>query len=273
MTIKIKTASEIEKMKVAGKLAAQVLEYISPHVQVGISTGELNRMIHHYMTDVQETIPATLNYGGYPFASCISLNKVICHGTPDDEEILKNGDILNIDVTVIKNGWYGDNSMMFEVGSVKPFAHRLCEVARECMWLGIEQVKPDNTLYDVALAIETYAKANNFSVVKEYCGHGIGDAFHEPPQVLHYATEELKEIILKSGMTFTIEPMINQGKSDTKVLKKDYIKHPKNQHPPVYTKDNKLSAQWEHTVVVTETGYEVLTLRTDEKPFLPNSHG
>ncbi len=273
MTIKIKTAAEIEKMRIAGKLAADVLEFIAPHVKAGISTAELDRLMHEYMIHEQGTTPATLNYGGYPFASCISLNKVICHGTPDPQEILKNGDILNIDVTVIKDGWFGDNSMMFEVGQVKPFARRLCDVARECLWLGIEQVKPNNTLYDVADAIESHAKSHNFSVVKEYCGHGIGDAFHEPPQVLHYAAIELKEIVLKPGMTFTIEPMINQGKPDTKVLKKDHLKHPKNQHPPIYTKDNKLSAQWEHTLVVTDTGYEVLTLRTDEKPFLPNNHG
>ena len=260
MSIKIKTPEELQKMRIAGKLAAEVLEMIAPHVVPGISTGELNRIMHSYMTEVQETIPATLNYHGFPASSCISINQVVCHGIPDDNKKLKKGDIVNIDVTVIKNSYHGDTSRMFTVGDVKPFASRLCKVAHECMWLGIEQVKPDATLYDVAFAIQQHAEKNNFSVVREYCGHGIGSDFHEEPQVLHYAAPELKEIVLKRGMVFTIEPMINQGKAPVKLLGDNWT---------VVTKDRKLSAQWEHTLAVTETGYEIFTLRTNEKPVLP----
>lgn len=260
MAIKIKTPDEIEKMRVAGQLAAEVLHLIEPHVQPGISTGELNDIMHKHMTEVQGTIPATLNYHGFPASSCISINQVVCHGIPDHKKKLKKGDIVNIDVTVIKDGYHGDTSRMFEVGDVKPFAHRLCEVAHQCMWLGIEQVKPDATLFDVAKAIETHAQMNNFTVVQEYCGHGIGSDFHEEPQVLHYATPELKEIILKEGMTFTIEPMINLGKRDIKLLGDNWT---------VVTKDRKLSAQWEHTLVVTKDGYEIFTLRPGETPNLP----
>ncbi|GKT12367.1 MAG: methionyl aminopeptidase [Thiomicrorhabdus sp.] len=260
MTIKIKTPEEIQKMRVAGKLAADVLDMITPHVVAGVSTGQLNQIMHDYMVDEQKTIPATLNYHGFPASSCISINQVVCHGIPDDAKKLKNGDIVNIDVTVIKEGYHGDTSRMFEIGDVKPFAHRLSQVAHECLWLGIEQVKADATLYDVALAIQTHAENNNFTVVKEYCGHGIGAEFHEPPQVLHYASEELKQIVLKPGMIFTIEPMINLGKSAVKLLADNWT---------VVTKDRKLSAQWEHTLAVTEEGYEIFTLRADEKPVLP----
>lgn len=260
MTIKIKTAEEIQKMRVAGQLAAEVLDMIVPHVQAGVTTGELNQIMHDHMVNEQQTIPATLNYHGFPASSCISINQVVCHGIPDDKKKLKNGDIVNIDVTVIKDGYHGDTSRMFEVGKTKPFAHRLCKVAHECMWLGIEQVKPDATLYDIALAIQTHAEKNNFSVVREYCGHGIGAEFHEPPQVLHYAAEELKQIVLKPGMVFTIEPMINLGKPDVKLLGDNWT---------VVTKDRKLSAQWEHTLAVTEDGYEIFTLRKDEQPVLP----
>lgn len=260
MTIKIKTADEIQKMRVAGKLAANVLEMIAPHVIPGASTGELNRIMHNYMTEEQGTIPATLNYHGFPASSCISINQVVCHGIPDDKKTLKKGDIVNIDVTVIKEGYHGDTSMMFEVGEVKPFASRLSQVAHECLWLGIQQVKPNATLYDVAYAIQQHAEANNYSVVREYCGHGIGSEFHEEPQVLHYAAPELKDIVLKEGMVFTIEPMINQGKAPVKLLADNWT---------VVTKDRKLSAQWEHTLVVTKTGYEIFTLRTNEQPVLP----
>jgi len=262
MTIKIKTPEELEKMRVAGKLAADVLVMIEPHVQAGVTTGELNQIMHRYMTEIQGTIPATLNYRGFPAASCISINHVVCHGIPDDRKKLKKGDIVNIDVTVIKDGYHGDTSRMFEVGQVKPFAHRLCRVAHECLWLGIEQVKPNNTLYDVALAIETHAKKHHLSVVKEYCGHGIGANFHEDPQVLHYADPELKKIVLEPGMVFTVEPMINLGKPDIKLL---------NDQWTVVTKDRKLSAQWEHTLAVTETGHEIFTLRPNETPVLPTS--
>jgi methionyl aminopeptidase len=260
MAIKIKTAEEIEKMRIAGELAANVLDMIAPHVQAGVSTGELNRIMHDYMVNVQGTVPATLNYHGFPASSCISINHVVCHGIPDDSKKLKKGDIVNIDVTVIKDGYHGDTSMMFEVGEVKPFAHRLCDVARECLWLGIEQVKPEATLFDVANAIQKHAEANGFSVVREYCGHGIGADFHEEPQVLHYAAPELKNIVLKPGMVFTVEPMINLGKADVKLLGDNWT---------VITKDRKLSAQWEHTLAVTETGYEIFTLRQGEMPFLP----
>lgn len=260
MNIKIKTSDEIEKLRVAGKLAADVLEMIAPHVIPGASTGELNSIMHKYMTEVQGTIPATLNYHGFPASSCISINQVVCHGIPDDKKTLKKGDIVNIDVTVIKEGYHGDTSRMFEVGEVKPFASRLSKVAHECLWLGIEQVKPNATLYDVAYAIQKHAEKNNYSVVREYCGHGIGSEFHEDPQVLHYAAPELKDIVLKPGMVFTIEPMINQGKAPVKVLGDNWT---------VVTRDRKLSAQWEHTLTVTETGYEIFTLRTDEQPVLP----
>lgn len=260
MSIKIKTPEEIQKMRIAGKLAAEVLEMIEPHVIPGVSTGELNEIMHKYMTETQQTVPATLNYHGFPASSCISINQVVCHGIPDDKKKLKKGDIVNIDVTVIKDGYHGDTSRMFEVGDVKPFASRLCKVAHECMWLGIEQVKPNATLFDVAEAIQKHAEDNNYSVVREYCGHGIGADFHEEPQVLHYATPELKDIVLKPGMVFTIEPMINQGKAPVKLLGDNWT---------VVTKDRKLSAQWEHTLTVTETGYEIFTLRSDEQPVLP----
>lgn len=261
MSIKIKTAEELEKMRIAGKLAAQVLEMIEPFVVPGVTTGELNERMHNYMVTEQDTIPATLNYHGFPASSCISINQVVCHGIPGPKK-LKKGDIVNIDVTVIKNGYHGDTSRMFEVGEVKPYASRLCLVAHECMWLGIEQVKPGASLYDVALAIQTHAEKQNYSVVKEYCGHGIGAEFHEEPQVLHYATEELKKIVFEPGMVFTIEPMINMGKADIKLLPDNWT---------VVTRDRKLSAQWEHTLAVTENGYEIFTLRQNEQPVLPLS--
>ncbi|MDG6773005.1 type I methionyl aminopeptidase [Thiomicrorhabdus sp. ZW0627] len=260
MTIKIKTADELQKLRVAGRLAAEVLEMIEPHIVPGVSTGELNEIMHDYMVNQQGTVPATLNYHGFPASSCISINHVVCHGIPDHNKKLKKGDIVNVDVTVIKDGYHGDTSRMFEVGEVKPFAHRLCQVAHECMWLGIEQVKPNATLYDVAYAIQQHAEINNFSVVREYCGHGIGADFHEEPQVLHYAAPDLKNIVLKPGMVFTIEPMINLGKADVKLLGDNWT---------VVTKDRKLSAQWEHTLAVTEDGYEIFTMRKDEVPVLP----
>jgi methionyl aminopeptidase len=268
MAIKIKTEQELEKLRVAGKLAADVLVMIEPYVKPGVSTGELNDIMAKYMTDVQGTVSATLGYHGFPSESCISVNDVVCHGIPDHDKKLKNGDIVNIDVTVIKDGYYGDNSMMYEVGEVKPFAHRLCRVAHECMWLGIEAVKPGATLYDVAEAIETHAHNNHFSVVKEYCGHGIGSEFHEEPQVVHYTQPELKDIVLQPGMVFTIEPMINQGKANVKTLGPNK-KHPGNTIFPVKTADRKLSAQWEHMLAVTDDGYEIMTLRPGEEPVLP----
>lgn len=256
MTIIIKSASQLEKMRVAGKLASEVLDMLTPWVQAGITTDELNQKAHDYMTQVQGTIPATLNYRGFPKSICTSINQVVCHGIPADKK-LKKGDIVNIDVTVIKEGYHGDTSRMFEVGAVKPFAARLSRVAYECLWKGIAQVKPQASLYDVAQAIEQHAHSQHCSVVHEYCGHGIGQDFHEEPQVLHYTADELKEIVLKPGMTFTIEPMINLGKSEVKLLADNWT---------VVTKDRSLSAQWEHTLAVTKTGYEVFTLRPGETP-------
>ncbi len=259
MAIKIKTPQEIEKLRVAGRLAADVLEMIGDYVEAGVTTEFLNQKMHDFMINEQETIPATLNYHGFPASSCISINHVVCHGIPSNKK-LKKGDIVNIDVTVIKDGYHGDSSLMFEIGTVKPFASRLNKISRECLWLGIEQVKPNNTFYDIALAVETHAHKNNMSVVKEYCGHGIGAEFHEEPQVLHYAAPELKELVLKEGMVFTIEPMINLGKAEIRLLGDNWT---------VVTKDKKLSSQWEHTILVTADGYEALTLRTGEQPFLP----
>lgn len=258
MSIILKTPQEIEKMRVAGRLAADVLEMLAPFVKPGVTTEELNQKAHDYMTQVQGTIPATLNYHGFPKSICTSINQVVCHGIPGDKK-LKKGDIINIDVTVIKDGFHGDTSMMFEVGEVAPFASRLCRVAHECLWKGIQQVKPKATLYDIAFAIEKHAHANDCSVVKEYCGHGIGEDFHEEPQVLHYSSQEQKRIVLKPGMTFTIEPMINLGRPEVKLLGDGWT---------VVTKDRTLSAQWEHTLLVTETGYEIFTLRTGEQPLI-----
>lgn len=260
MSIKIKTSAEIEKMRIAGQLASEVLSLIEPFVKAGITTGELNQIMHEHMVNIQKTIPATLNYRGFPSSSCISINHVVCHGIPSDKKILKNGDIVNIDVTVIKDAFHGDSSRMYQIGKVKPFAQRLCRVAQECLWQGIEQVRPKTSLFEVALAIENHAHKNNYSVVKDFCGHGIGAEFHEEPQVLHHASPELKKIILKPGMAFTIEPMINLGKEEVKVLPDNWT---------VVTKDRKLSAQWEHTLVVTKTGYEIFTLKENEVPVLP----
>lgn len=258
MSIILKTPQQIEKMRVAGRLAADVLEMLTPLVKPGVTTEELNQKAHDYMTQVQGTVPATLGYHGFTKSICTSINQVVCHGIPSDKK-LKKGDIINIDVTVIKDGFHGDTSMMFEVGEVAPFASRLCRIAHECLWKGIQQVKPKATLYDVSSAIEQHAHANDCSVVKEYCGHGIGEDFHEEPQVLHYSSQEQKQIILKPGMTFTIEPMINLGRPEVKLLGDGWT---------VVTKDRTLSAQWEHTLLVTETGYEIFTLRTGEQPLL-----
>ena len=267
MAIIIKTEKDLEKLREAGRLASEILVGIAPHVKPGVTTGELNAKMAAHM-QAQGTTSATLGYHGFPSESCISVNDVVCHGIPDDQKKLKKGDIVNIDVTVIKEGYYGDNSMMFAVGAIKPFAQKLCRVAHECLWLGIEAVKPEATLYDIAHAIETHAHQNHYSVVEEYCGHGIGQAFHEEPQVVHYTQPELKDIVLKPGMVFTIEPMINQGSKAVKTLGPNK-KHPNNTIFPVKTQDRKLSAQWEHTIAVTPTGYEVLTLRPGETPVLP----
>lgn len=253
--ITINNKQDIEKMRIVGKLAADVLEMIGPHVKVGISTDELNQICHDYIVDVQKGIPAPLNYNGFPKSICTSVNHVVCHGIPSPK-VLKDGDIINIDVTVKKDGYYGDTSKMFVVGN-KPsiLADRLIKVTQECLYLGIQQVKPGAHFGDIGAAIQTFAEKNRFTVVREYCGHGIGTIFHSAPNVLHYGKAGTGEI-MEPGMIFTIEPMINAGKKEVKLLPDNWT---------VVTKDHSLSAQWEHTILVTETGYEVLTLRPDEK--------
>ncbi len=253
MSINIKTPEEIEKMRIAGKLAADVLEMISPHVLAGITTDELDKICHDYIVNEQQAIPAPLDYHGFPKSICTSVNNQICHGIPSDKK-LKNGDIINIDITVIKDGYHGDTSMMFLIGKPKILAERLCRVSRECLYVGIEMVKPGVHLGDIGYAIARHAEKENFSVVREYCGHGIGLNFHEDPQVLHYGKPGTREV-LEEGMTFTIEPMINAGKRQVRVLPDKWT---------VVTKDRSLSAQWEHTLLVTSDGYEILTLRDGE---------
>lgn len=254
MTITIKTPEEIEKMRVAGKLAADVLEMIAPHVKEGITTEELNTLCHDYIVNVQQAIPAPLNYHGFPKSICTSINHQVCHGIPGKRK-LKDGDIVNIDITVIKDGYHGDTSKMFFVGKPSIKAKHAVKIAHECLFIGIEMVKPGIHLGDIGHAIQKHAESNRCSVVREYCGHGIGRVFHEDPQVLHYGEPGTREI-LKAGMTFTIEPMVNIGKPHTKLLPDNWT---------VVTKDRSLSAQWEHTLLVTETGVEILTLRDEEK--------
>ena len=262
MSITLKTPEDIEKMRIAGRLASEVLDYITPYVKPGITTEELDKLCHEYMVKVQGTIPAPLNYAPdghnpYPKSVCTSVNHVICHGIPNDKP-LKNGDMLNIDVTVIKDGYHGDTSRMFYVGEVNPHARRLAKITYECMWLGIDKVKPGAKLGDIGYAIQRHAEAAGYSVVQEFCGHGIGKKFHEEPQVLHYGRPGTG-LELKAGMIFTIEPMINQGKRHLRLLGDGWT---------VVTKDRSLSAQWEHTVLVTETGYEILT-QSDGTPPKP----
>ncbi len=248
MPVTIKTPEEIEKMRVAGRLAAEVLKMIEPHVQAGVSTGELDRLCHDYIVNVQQAIPAPLNYKGFPRSICTSVNHQVCHGIPGDKQ-LKKGDIVNIDVTVIKDGYHGDTSKMFFVGVASIQAKRLVRVSYECMRKGIEMVKPGVRLGDIGHTIQQHAEQNHCSVVREYCGHGIGRQFHEDPQVLHYGKPGTG-MMLEPGMTFTIEPMINAGKKDVRLLPDNWT---------VVTRDHSLSAQWEHTVLVTADGYEVLT--------------
>ncbi len=253
MGINIKSASEIEKMRIAGKLAAEVLEMIAPRVIPGVTTDELDQICHDYIVNVQKAIPAPLNYRGFPKSICTSVNFQVCHGIPSAKK-LKKGDIVNVDITVIKDGYHGDTSKMFYVGEVKDFAKRLCIVTREAMFLGIKEVKPGATLGDVGHVIQKHAESNRYSVVREYCGHGIGKNFHEDPQVLHYGKAGTGTP-LEQGMIFTIEPMLNIGRRNTKCLSDGWT---------VVTKDRSLSAQWEHTILVTETGSEILTLRQEE---------
>lgn len=255
MSVSIKTPEDVEKMRVAGQLAAEVLEMIEPWVKPGITTGELDRICHDYIVNVQNAIPAPLNYNGFPKSICTSLNHVVCHGIPSDSKELKSGDILNIDITVIKDGFHGDTSKMFLVGDVAPHAQRLVRVTQECLYKAIDIVRPGVRLGDIGHIIQTHAESNNYSVVREYCGHGIGRVFHEDPQVLHYGKPGTG-IELVEGMTFTIEPMINLGERHTKLSKTDGW--------TVTTRDRRLSAQWEHTLVVTATGCEVLTRRKEE---------
>lgn len=255
MSIQLKTPEDVAKMRVAGSLAAEVLEMIGPHVKPGVSTGELDRICHHYIVDEQNAVPAPLNYNGFPKSICTSVNHVICHGIPSDGRILKSGDIINIDVTVIKDGFHGDTSKMFCVGDVPDHARRLIRVTQECLYKAIEIVKPEMTLGDIGHVIQQHGEAHNYSIVREYCGHGIGRIFHEEPQVLHYGRPN-SGLRLKEGMTFTIEPMLNAGSRYTKLSKKDGW--------TVTTKDRRLSAQWEHTLAVTADGCEVLTRRSDE---------
>ena len=264
MNVIIKTAQDIKKMRIAGRLAAEVLEMLHEHVKPGVSTGELDRICHNFIVNEQKAIPAPLNYGatqdriGFPKSICTSLNHVVCHGIPSDKKILKNGDIINIDITVIKDGYHGDTSKMFLIGNVQPFNKRLSKVTQECMYNGIEQVKPGARLSDIGKAISSHAHINNFGVVEDYCGHGIGLGFHEEPQVLHYfkGYNEHNDYVLQEGMIFTIEPMINAGEKGTKLLADKWT---------AITKDRRPSAQWEHTILVTASGYEILTLRNDEQ--------
>ena len=249
----LKATADIAGMRVAGRLAGEVLDFITPHVKAGVTTGELDRLCHDYMLNVQGTVPAPLNYAPpgyrpYPKSICTSVNHQVCHGIPGDR-LLKNGDIVNIDVTVIKDGYHGDTSRMFYVGEPSIAARRLCEVTYDCMWLGIAQVRPGAHLGDIGHAIQTHAEKHGYSVVREFCGHGIGRKFHEEPQILHYGKPGTLDALVP-GMTFTIEPMINAGRRDIRELADGWT---------IVTKDHSLSAQWEHTILVTESGFEVLT--------------
>lgn len=253
MAITIKTADEIEKMRVAGRLAAEVLEMIEPHVKAGVTTGELDKICHDYIINVQQAVPAPLNYHGFPKSTCISVNEVVCHGIPG-EKVLKDGDIVNFDITVIKDGYHGDTSKMIIVGKPTILGERLCRITQESLYLSLKMVKPGVRLREIGKAIQKFAEAEGFSIVREYCGHGIGAEFHEEPQVLHYDADD-GGVILREGMTFTIEPMINAGKRQVRLMGDGWT---------VKTKDRSLSAQYEHTILVTADGCEILTLRSDE---------
>ena len=263
MSVSIKNSEDIKKMRVAGKLASEVLDYITQFIKPNITTEEIDRICHDYMVNEQKTIPAPLNYAPpghspYPKSVCTSVNHQICHGIPGPKS-LKKGDVVNIDITVIKDGYHGDTSRMFYVGEPSIQAKRLCEITYQSMWLGIKEVKPGAHLGDIGHAIQTYAESNGYSIVREFCGHGIGLVFHEEPQVLHYG-QIGSGVELRPGMIFTIEPMINAGKRDIKMLPDGWT---------VVTKDRSLSAQWEHTILVTESSYEVLTVsQGTPKPFV-----
>lgn len=254
MSVNLKNQQQIGGMRVAGRLAAEVLDFITPHIKAGITTGELDRLCHDYMVNVQGTIPAPLNYTPpgytpYPKSICTSVNHVVCHGVPGEKK-LKNGDIINVDITVIKDGFHGDTSRMFSVGPPSIQARRLIDLTYDCMWRGIRAVRAGNTLGDIGHAIQVHAEKNGCSVVREFCGHGIGLNFHEEPQILHYGRPGMG-MRMEAGMIFTVEPMINAGRADIRQLGDGWT---------IVTKDHSLSAQWEHTVLVTENGYEVLTV-------------
>ena len=254
MSISLKSKKDIEKMKIAGRKAASVLEMLDDHVKPGVTTNQLDEIAYKFITEELKCIPANINYNGYPKTLCTSVNQVVCHGIPSDDRVLKDGDIINIDVTVIEDGWHGDTSKMYLVGKVADHAKRLVEVTQECMFAGIREVRPGAHLGDVGAAIQEHAETNHYSVVRDYCGHGIGQVYHEEPQVLHYGQRH-EGLELKEGMCFTIEPMINLGGYQTKLLSDGWT---------VVTKDGRLSAQWEHTIAVTSSGYEILTLRSEE---------
>ena len=254
MKINLKTKDEVSQMRVAGKLAAEVLDMITPHVITGVSTGELDQRCYDYIVNHQKSIPANVGYNGFEKTICASVNQVICHGIPSENKILQDGDILNIDVTVIRDGWHGDTSKMFLVGKAQPHNQRLVRVTQECLYKAIELVRPGAFLGDIGAAIQEHAEKNYYSVVEDYCGHGIGQVYHEDPQVLHYGKAGTG-LQLKEGMCFTIEPMINQGSKYTKLLRDGWT---------VETTDGRNSAQWEHTLAVTSTGVEVLTKRSEE---------
>jgi len=255
MAIDIKTPDDIQKMRTVGALAAAQLEMIESYIKPGITTGELDRICHEYITGTQNAIPAPLHYNGFPKSICTSVNEVVCHGIPSDSKRLKNGDIVNIDVTVIKDAYHGDTSIMVMVGEVPPHAQRLIKVTQECLYKALDLVRPGATLGDIGHVIQQYAEKNYYSVVREYCGHGIGEVFHEDPQVLHYGKRDTG-MELREGMTLTVEPMVNAGKANVRLLPDGWT---------VVTKDHALSAQWEHTVLITESGFEVLTLGADQR--------
>jgi methionine aminopeptidase type I len=254
MSVTIKTPEQQAKMRVAGRLAADVLDMIGDYVKPGITTGELDRICHEYITEVQNAIPAPLNYRGFPKSICTSVNHVVCHGIPGDKT-LKNGDAINIDITVIKDGFHGDTSRMFFAGKPNIQAQRLSEISFESMWLGIEELAHGKRLGDIGAAVQKHVEKNRFSVVREYCGHGIGEVFHEDPQVLHYGKRDTG-LELREGMTLTVEPMVNAGKANVRLLPDGWT---------VVTKDHSLSAQWEHTCLVTKDGFEVLTLGAESR--------
>ena len=255
MSIPLRNEEEIVKLREACRLAQDVLVMIEPYVKAGVSTGELDRICHDYMVNVQGTIPAPLNYHGFPKATCISINEVVCHGIPSNDRILKDGDILNIDVTVIKDGYYGDNSKMYIVGEPPIRSKKLVEAAQEALYVGLRAVKPGVRLNEIGKAVQKYTESQGFSVVREYCGHGIGTEFHCEPQVLHYYADD-GGVILQKGMVFTIEPMINAGKKETRLMGDGWT---------VKTKDRSHSAQYEHQIVVTDNGCEVMTIREEEE--------